>query len=89
MIRTHLDKTRYRAGETIRLRVSASASARTIVGRLYGAAPVDLRWNQQAGANTGEMNVPKLSPGKYQLTVIAEDVAHNIGSEEVSIEILP
>jgi Ca-activated chloride channel family protein len=88
-IRTHLDKTRYRAGETIRLRVNASASARTIVARLYGAAPVDLRWNRQAGANTGEMSVPKLSPGKYQLTVIAEDVAHNIGSEEVAIEILP
>jgi hypothetical protein len=35
------------------------------------------------------MMVPKLSPGKYQLTVIAEDVAHNIGSEEVAIEILP
>ena len=89
VIRTRLDKARYRAGETIRLRVSASASARTIVARLYGAAPVDLRWNQQAGANTGEMSVPKLSPGKYQLTVIAEDVAHNIGSEEVAIEIIP
>jgi Ca-activated chloride channel homolog len=89
VIRTHLDKARYRAGEVIHLRVSASASARTIVARLYGAAPVDLRWNQQAGANIGEMNVPKLSPGKYQLTVIAEDVAHNIGSEEVAIEIVP
>jgi Ca-activated chloride channel family protein len=89
VIRTHLDKTRYRAGETIRLRVNASAGARTIVARLYGAAPVVLRWNRQAGANTGEMSVPKLSPGKYQLTVIAEDVAHNVGSEEVAIEILP
>jgi len=89
VIRTRLDKARYRAGETIHLRVSASASARTIVARLYGATPVDLHWNQQAGSNTGELNVPKLSPGKYQLTVIAEDVAHNIGSEEVPIEILP
>jgi len=89
VIRTHLDKTRYRAGEIIQLRVNASASARTIVARLYGAAPVDLRWNQQAGANTGHMSVPKLSPGKYRITVIAEDVAHNIGSEEVPIEILP
>jgi len=89
VIRTHLDKSRYRAGETIRLRVNATASARTIVARLYGAAPVELRWNQQAGANIGEMSVPRLSPGKYQLTVIAEDVAHNIGSEEVAIEILP
>jgi Ca-activated chloride channel homolog len=89
MIHTRLDKTRYRAGETIRLRVSAPASARTIVARLYGAAPVDVRWNQQAGANTAEVMVPRLSPGTYQLTVIAEDVAHNIGSEEVAVEIVP
>ena len=88
-IRTHLDKTRYRAGEIIQLRVSAPASARTIVARLYGAAPADIRWNQRAGANTGWLSVPKLSPGKYEVTVVAEDVAHNIGSEEVPIEILP
>jgi Ca-activated chloride channel family protein len=89
VIRTRLDKTRYRAGESIRLRVSASQSARTIVARLYGAAPVDLHWDRQAGANTGEMIAPALRPGIYRLTVIAEDVAHNIGSEEVAVEIIP
>ena len=42
-----------------------------------------------AGFNTGAVNVPALAPGKYRLTVIAEDGAHNIGSEEVSVEIVP
>jgi Ca-activated chloride channel family protein len=89
VLRIRLAKTRYRAGETMQVRVSASQSARTIVARFYGAAPVDLRWNQQAGYSTGDVNVPALPPGKYKLTVIAEDVAHNIGSEEVAIEIVP
>ena len=89
VVRINLARTRYRPGEAIRLRVGASRSARTIVARLYGAAPADLRWNAQAGTNTGEVNVPALPPGRYPLTVIAEDVAHNIGTQEVSIEILP
>jgi Ca-activated chloride channel family protein len=88
-VRINLAKTRYRAGETVHVRVGASQSARTIVARLYGAAPADLRWNSQAGANTGDITVPQLPPGRYPLTVIAEDVAHNIGAQEVSIEILP
>ena len=89
VIRARLDKSRYRAGEVIELRVNAPASARTIVARMYGAAPVDVRWNSHIGANIAQMSVPKLSPGKYRITVIAEDVAHKIGSQEVPIEILP
>jgi Ca-activated chloride channel family protein len=41
-------------------------------------------------SNTGELIVPShLAPGKYALTVTAEDFAHNIGSQEVSIEVAP
>jgi Ca-activated chloride channel family protein len=89
VVRVRLAKTRFRSGELMSLRVSASQSARTIMARMYGTAPVELRWNQQAGANTGDLTVPALPPGKYQLTVMAEDVAHNIGTQEVSVEILP
>ena len=28
-------------------------------------------------------------PGTYKLTVTAEDIAHNIGTQEVQIEVLP
>jgi Ca-activated chloride channel family protein len=42
------------------------------------------------GSNTGELLVPvSLPAGRYQVTVTAEDFAHNIGSGEVEIEILP
>jgi Ca-activated chloride channel family protein len=74
----------------VRLQVSASDTTRTIVARMFGAAPAYLKWNAQTGSNTGELLVPASLPaGRYQVTVTAEDFAHNIGSGEVEIEILP
>ena len=50
--------------------------------------PVALRWNTAAKANTGELVVPAyLPPGKYTVHVTAEDIAHNVGTQEVSLEI--
>lgn len=81
---------RFHRGETIPLKVSATASTRTLVARLDGASPVSLCWNQKAGLNTGDLHIPTdLPAGNYALTVIAEDVAHNIGTQEVQIEVLP
>ena len=89
-VRVRLDKRQFRRGETIPLRVSASSWTRTVLARLYGAEPAYLTWNQDAGANTGALLVPPdLPAGAYTLTVTAEDIAHNVGSQEVSIEILP
>jgi Ca-activated chloride channel family protein len=90
IVRVKLDRMQFRRGETIALQVSASATTRTIVARLAGMAPVHLRWNGQMKSNTGAMIVPQhLEAGRYKLTVTAEDFAHNIGSQEVSIEVLP
>jgi Ca-activated chloride channel family protein len=90
MVRVKLDKSRYHRGEPVRLRVSASETTRTITARLYGARPVYLRWNPDMSSNMGELVIPShLAPGKYALTVTAEDFAHNIGSQEVSIEVAP
>ncbi len=88
VLRARLEKPRIRAGETLRISAQASGNARTITARLYGALPVALRWNSAARANTGEIVVPAfLPPGTYTVHVTAEDVAHNIGSEEVPLEI--
>ncbi len=90
MVRVKLDKSRYHRGEPVHLRVSASDTTRTITARLYGARPVYLRWNPGMASNLGELVIPsQLAPGKYALTVTAEDFAHNIGSQEVSIEVVP
>jgi len=90
IVRVRLDRKQFRPGESIPLRVSASAWTRTVVARMYGAEPAHLVWNQDAGANVGHLLVPAdLPAGPYTLTVTAEDIAHNIGSQEVTIEVLP
>jgi Ca-activated chloride channel family protein len=87
-LRVSLDKPRARAGETVRIAAQASGNARTITARVYGALPVALRWNSSAKANTGELVIPPhLPPGRYVVHVTAEDIAHNIGAEEASLEI--
>jgi Ca-activated chloride channel family protein len=89
-VQIRLPKTRYRRGEVLDLNVAASQSTRTLVARMEGTAPVNLRWDAKAGANTGELLIPEqMIPGTYRLTVIAEDIAHNMGSQGVDIEIVP
>jgi Ca-activated chloride channel family protein len=90
LVRVKLDKQLFHPGEAVRLRVSASETTRTVVARMYGAQPVYLRWNPEMAFNTGEILIPAyIAPGKYVLTVTAEDFAHNIGSREVHIEVAP
>jgi Ca-activated chloride channel family protein len=89
-VKVRMDRTRYRAGEAIQLKVSASASTRTLTARLEGLAPVNLHWSSQQGASTGQIELPRgLPAGEYMLAVTAEDVAHNLGSAEVRIEVVP
>lgn len=88
VLRARLEKPRVHAGETVRISAQASGNARTITARLYGAMPVALHWNGAAKANIAEMTVPAfLPPGKYTVHVTAEDIAHNVGSQEVALEV--
>ncbi len=90
VVQVKLDRKRFQRGQTIDLRVSASESTRTLVARMEGAVPVALRWDAKAAANTGALTIPDQAiPGTYKLTVTAEDIAHNIGTQEVQIEVLP
>ncbi len=90
VVQVKLDRKRYQRGQSVGLKVSASQSTRTIVARMDGAIPVPLRWDARAGANTGSLAIPEQTiPGTYKLTVTAEDIAHNIGTQEVQIEVLP
>ena len=90
VVQVKLEKKLFHRGESMQLRVSASETTRTVVARLYGAQPAYLRWNPSMSSNTGALIVPSyLAPGRYVLTVTAEDFAHNIGSQEVHIEVAP
>ena len=90
VVQIKLERKRFQRGQIINLKVSASQTTRTLVASMQGAAPVELRWDPAAAANTGALAIPDDAiPGTYRLTVTAEDIAHNIGSEEVQIEVLP
>jgi Ca-activated chloride channel family protein len=89
-VQIKLDRKRYRRGQVVQLKVSASESTRTLVARLEGAAPAGLKWDSRTGVNTGQLLIPEQAiPGTYKLTVTAEDTAHNTGSQGVEIEIVP
>jgi len=89
-VEIRLAKTRYRRGEAVQLKVAASQNTRTLVARIEGVAPASLRWDANAGANTGELTIPEqMIPGTYHLTVTAEDIAHNMGTQGVDLEIVP
>ena len=90
VVQVKLDRKRFHRGQTIDLKVSASESTRTLVARMDGTAPIALHWDARAAANTGALTIPEQAiPGTYKLTVTAEDIAHNIGTQEVPIEVLP
>ncbi len=89
-VQIKLDRKRFQRGQIIDLKVSASESTRTLVARMEGAVPVSLRWDAHTGANTGALTIPEQTiPGTYRLTVTAEDIAHNIGTQEMQIAVLP
>ena len=90
LVQVKLDRKRYQRGENILIKVAASETTRTLVARMDGAVPVPLRWDSKSGANSGALGIPEqMVPGTYKLTVTAEDIAHNIGTQEVQIEVLP
>jgi Ca-activated chloride channel family protein len=90
VIQIKLDHKQVRRGQVLDLKVAASASTRTLFARLEGAAPVGLKWDARAGINTGQLMIPEQAiPGTYKLTVIGEDIAHNMGTQGVDIEVLP
>ncbi|MBS1842001.1 MAG: VWA domain-containing protein [Acidobacteria bacterium] len=89
-VQIKLAKKRYHQGEVLDLKVDASQSTRTLVARLEGAIPVNLKWDAKSGINMGQLFIPpQMAPGAYQLVVTAEDFAHNMGSQGVEIEIVP
>jgi len=89
-VKISLDRSDFHRGQPINIRASASASTRDLIAHIDDAAPVGLRWNPAAETNTGTLTIPPtLPPGEYKLTVTAEDIAHNFGTEEVPIEVLP
>ena len=89
-VKIKLERTRFHRGELMLVKAGATATTRTLTARLADGAPVDLRWSSAAAASVGEMRIPEsMGVGTYTLTVTAEDLAHNVGTQEVQIEVVP
>ncbi len=89
-VKIQLPRQSLHRGETLEIHAAASASTRTLTAHLEGIAPISLRWNPRAQTNTGTLTIPADTPiGRTTLTVTAEDIAHNLGTQEVQVDILP
>jgi Ca-activated chloride channel family protein len=89
-VKLQLARTSAHRGEAFEIRAAASASTRTLTAHIDGVASTLLRWNPRAELNTGILTIPNDLPvGRYTLTVTAEDIAHNLGSQEVSLDVVP
>lgn len=90
LVSVKLSSASARAGATITVTANATELTRTITAKIAGAAPARLQWNEQKRANLGQLTIPpSLAPGRYMVKVTAEDVAHNVASQEVALEVLP
>lgn len=77
-----------RAGDELKVTADADADTFRLTAKMYGAQPAELRWSDADKANVGLLRVPAgLAPGRYVLTVSAEDFAHNQSDAEVAIEV--
>jgi Ca-activated chloride channel family protein len=79
-----------RPGAALALRVDAPPDTRTLTASLEGAGRVALRWDAAAGCCTGTLVLPPGSPpGGRRLTLLAEDIAHNVYRKDYAVRILP
>ena len=90
VVRLQLSSTSAHRGRAFPMRAAATASTRTIIAHMDGVSPATLHWDVHAQANTGNLSIPADLPiGRYTLTVTAEDIAHNMGSQEAAIDVVP
>ena len=84
-----VDSHTVRAGDELMVRVGADSDTARLVARMYGTQPVQLFWSAKDQTNVGRLRVPSgLASGRYSVTILAEDFAHNQSSTEVQIEVL-
>jgi len=89
-VQIRLEAKRYHRGQTVNLKQVRPQSTRTLIARLEGASPVALNGRVGGHLMRDSLFIPEQTiPGTYKLRVTAEDIAHNIGTQEVQIEILP
>lgn len=87
-IQASVDRTSYRAGDTVQLKVRCDADTRRIRARLGSLAPVEVRWHAQSKTNVGYLMLPpEMATGEYAVEVFAEDFAHNFSTGQTRVSV--
>jgi Ca-activated chloride channel homolog len=77
------------AGDELKITASADSDTVRLTAKMYGAQAADMRWSNTDKTNVGILRVPAtLAPGRYVVTVSAEDFAHNQSDAEVTVEVV-
>jgi len=89
-IRAAADRSTYRPGETVQVKVRSDADTRRIRLRLLSLGPVEATWDSVGGqASIGYIVLPKdIAPGLHSIEIFAEDFAHNTSSEQLQVSII-
>lgn len=87
-VRINVENRAYRPGELLDVRVLSDKDTARLTARMFGCEPVRLYWSSDKKANAGQLRIAdSLAPGRYTLSVSAEDFAHNQTTEEITIEV--
>lgn len=77
-----------RTGKRVRVAVYADADTRRLLAKLPYTASAALRWDAQAKASVGYLDIPSgAPPGPAQLEIYAEDFAHNVSRTLIDVEV--
>jgi len=80
----------FRPGAALVLKVDAPADTRSLTAFLPGSGRVRLRWDDLQKCCLGTLTVPaKAPPGRQQLCLVAEDIAHNVYRKDYQVRVLP
>ncbi len=77
-----------RPGDKVSIEARADADTRRITARLGGGPAIDVTWDPDRKRSLGVLPIPGDTPtGSYQVTVTAEDMAHNVSSIQLPIDV--
>jgi len=88
-IQASVDRSAYRPGDTVEVRVKSDSDTRRIRLRLASLEPAEARWDAGGKASIGRIALPmEIATGEYALEVFAEDFAHNVSSRKLAIAVV-
>jgi len=89
VVQLKLETKRYHRGQTMPLKATASQS-NADPNRATGRQPaIALKWDAGAAITQGSLSFRSRRSGHIQADRNCGDIAHNIGTQEVQVEVLP